>query len=201
MLERRGLARSLKVFLDLLFFLALLASFVVLVIWPLACLAGKEVYDITVPVRIDEDALFSPDRVEGLTLDEPKGELRFSPEGFAPSAAFWLLTVMFSGALVYGLLLLRRILATTADGFPFHPDNPRKLNCLGWIALATALVATISEFLFSRWALSQPQNAGLPVYPSFEIHGEGIICGLLVLVLASIWKQAVQMAEDQSLTV
>lgn len=200
-LERRGLARGLKIFLDVLFFLALLGSFVVLVVWPLSCLAEKEVYDIKVPVRIHESAFFPPDGIEGLTLDETKGELRFSPEGFAPRAAYWLLTVVFSAALIYGLLLLRRILAATGEGFPFHPDNPRNLNQLGWIAFATALVATVSEFLFGRWALAQPLNAELPVYPTFEIHGEGIFCGLLILVLASIWKQAVQMAEDQSLTV
>jgi len=72
---------------------------------------------------------------------------------------------------------------------------------LGWIVLATALVATVSEFSFGWWALSLIQNSDLPIHASFEIHGEGIFSGLLALVLASIWKQAVQMAEDQSLTV
>ena len=200
-LERRGLAKGLKGFLDVLFLLALLASFFILIVWPLACFAGHDVYEITVPVGIDEIAISPPNGVGGLTLDEAKGELRFSPEGFVPSALFWLLTAGFSGALIYGLILVRKILATAADGFPFHPDNPRRLNHLGWIVLATALVATISEFSFGWWALSLIQNSDLPIHASFEIHGEGIFSGLLALVLASIWKQAVQMAEDQSLTV
>ena len=43
--------------------------------------------------------------------------------------------------------------------------------------------------------------ASSPVSPSTEVYGEWILCGLLILVLASIWKQAVRIAEEQSLTV
>ena len=67
--------------------------------------------------------------------------------------------------------------------------------------MATSLFAGMSGFLFGRWTLSLPQHSGLPVSHTFSLDGNGIVFGLLVLVLASIWKQAVQMAEDQSLTV
>jgi hypothetical protein len=200
-LERRGLAKGLKVWLDVFFYLLILAAVVVIILWPILSVAGEDQYKITVPVGISEEALLPPGGVDGVTLDEARAELKFSQSEFGPNAAFWALSVVFAAAAIYGLFLLRRILATTAAGFPFHPENPRRLNHLGWIIVATSFLATVSEFLFGRWALSRLDRANLPLFPTFQVYGEWILCGLLILVLASIWKQAVQMAEEQSLTV
>jgi hypothetical protein len=55
--------------------------------------------------------------------------------------------------------------------------------------------------MMSRWTLARVEVTTVPLSPPMEIHTEWILCGLLVLVLAAIWKEAVQMAEEQSLTV
>ena len=49
-LERRRLAKGLKIWLDIIFYLGLVAGFIVLVLGPIASLTGHEVYEITVPV-------------------------------------------------------------------------------------------------------------------------------------------------------
>ena len=200
-LERRGLAKGLKVWLDIFFYLLLLAGFLVLVLWPILSVAGADEYQISVPVAVSGSALLPTDGIEGLRLRHARGELLFSLPGVLPNVVFWVFSVVLVLAGIYGLVLLRRILKTAAEGFPFHPDNPRRLNHLGWVIVATSLLATVSQFLFGRWALSRLAGADLPFSPSTEIYGEWILCGLLMLVLASIWKQAVRIAEDQSLTV
>jgi len=200
-LERRGLAKGLKVWLDVFFYLLLLAAFLVIVLWPILSVAGEDEYQITVPVAVHESALLPADGIDGLRLRHARGELLFSLPGFLPNAVFWALSVVLVAAAIYGLFLLRKILKTTADGFPFHHDNPRRLNHLGWIIVATSLLSTVSQFLYGRWALSRLDGLDLPVSPSTEVYGEWILCGLLILVLASIWKQAVRIAEEQSLTV
>jgi hypothetical protein len=200
-LERRGLAKGLKIWLDVLFLLLCLAAVALIVVWPALSIAGKEVYEISVPVALDEDALRLPEGAEGLTIDEAQGELKISPGHFGAAAAFWVFSVVFIGAFLYGLWLVRRILATTAEGFPFHPSNPRRLNHLGWVIVVTALGATVSQFVFGRWALARIGSPDLPISSTLNLDQGWLICGLLILVLASVWKQAVQMAEDQSLTV
>ena len=200
-LERRRLAKGLKIWLDVVFLLICLAGVVLIVVWPALSIAGKEVYEITVPVALDENALRLPEGTEGLTIDEAQGELKISPRHFGAAAGFWVFSVVFIGALLYGLWLVRKILATTAEGVPFHPDNPRRLNHLGWVIVATALGATASQFVFGRWALAQLGSPELPISSTWELDQGWLVCGLLILVLASVWKQAVQMAEEQSLTV
>jgi hypothetical protein len=200
-LERRRLAKGLKIWLDIIFYLALVAGFIVLVVGPLASITGHEQYEITVPVALSEEALATGGDEAGPILEDARGELRVSPSQLGPKVAFWILGVLLFGAGIYGLILIRRILATAVEGFPFHPENPRRLNHLGWVIVATSVFAGVSQLAFGRWALSLPEHANLPLSPTWEGPGNWILFGLLILVLASIWKQAVQMAEDQSLTV
>jgi hypothetical protein len=200
-LERRGLARGLRIWLDLLLVILLLAAITVVIIWPVLSWAGHESYQITVPVSIDKDALSPTGEYGGLSLQETRGKLKYLPDTFAPKLVFWFVSVVGVAVLAYGLILLRRLLAETGRGLPFHPDNPRRLNHLGWLIVSTSLAATVAEFLAGRWILSNPELSGLPVSPLLKIDQGWIFVGLLILVLAAIWKEAVRMAEDQSLTV
>lgn len=200
-LERRGLAKGLRVWLDLLLGLVLLAGIAIIVVWPVLVWTGQEVYQVTIPVSIGEEAFSPPETPEGLSLIETRGELKFVPDRFGPKLLYWIVSVLAVTVFLYGILLLRRILATTARGFPFHPSNPRRLNQLGWLIVSTSLLATIGQFWAGKWALSNPRFAELPLSASFQLDQGWLFFGLLVLVLASIWKEAVRMAEDQSLTV
>lgn len=200
-LERRGLAKGLRFWLDFLLALLLVAAIVVIIVWPILSWAGHEAYEITVPVSVDRDALSPPGAHDGWSLAETRGKLKYLPATFAPKLMYWLLSVVGVILLGYGILLLRRVLSTTGRGFPFHPDNPKRLNRLGWLIVSTSLLATVAEFLAGRWALSDPELAGLPLSPLLDLDQGWLFVGLLVLVLAAIWKEAVRTAEDQSLTV
>jgi len=224
-LERRGLAKTLKVFIDILLWIGVLAGVGFTVGWPIAGLTERMGFDLSVPVSIGEETLLpsyslvpspSPEGrgVEGgigatgpsgeaprLTLVKARGELRFSSVKFLPSFLYWCTAVAGFGLLIYGLLLLRRILAATVAGRPFHPENPRRLNRLGWIIVLAGLIGPVIQFFFGAWAINQVEPTRVPIIASPDLQGEWIACGLLVLVLAAIWKEAVRMAEDQSLTV
>ena len=239
-LERRRLAKGLKVWLDILLFLTLLASGLLLVLLPVSSLTGKGDFKLSIPVEIGKGAFqysrslevdrstreistrtleSSPPSPEeggyeanwallettaiapGFTLLRTRGQLRVTPTVMGAGLAFWSLNLFFILALIYGILLLRKILASTVEGFPFHPSNPKRLNQLGWILLGTSFLATVTQFLFGRWALSQLGEAGLPLNPTIEFYEEWLTCGLLVLVLAAIWKEAVRISDEQSLTV
>jgi hypothetical protein len=218
-LERRSLAKGLKVWIDILFFLVVSAGAVFATMWPIAAWAGHGSFDLTIPVSIGESSLLPihPFELapaiptEGLpsgaqesrfgSLVKTRGELRFSTSAFGPALVFWASSVVLFCALAFGLLLLRRILATVVEGRPFHPSNPGRLNHLGWIILASSLILPLIQFLFGVWTLPRDQAAGIPLSASLVVQEEWVFCGLLVLLLAAIWKEAVRIAEEQSLTV
>jgi hypothetical protein len=211
-LERRGLARGLKVFLDILFYLAFAVGVLLAVSLPISTFSNyDEGWDGNFPVAVGEGVLYPELHVgvdettwPGLVnvrVTGARGELRFLhhslPTHLGWAAGFLLLW----GAFLWAVTLLRRILATTAGGHPFDPVNVRRLNLLGWIIVMASVLTSSLEYLASRWVLSRVDVVTVPLSPSLQIHAGWIVCGLLVLVLAGIWRVAVQMTDEQSLTV
>jgi len=211
-LGRRGLARGLKIFLDVLFYLTLVVGIILVVSVPISVFTDyEEGWDLIVPVTVGEQSIFPrsvrlefepqpPPMIEWVRLDG-QGRLHLlhhhTPWALANAVAY-LVTI---GVILWALLLLRRILATTAGGQPFQPDNPRRLNILGWVIVCTALLSSLSQYFVSSWALAKVEVVTLPLSPPVQLNQGWIVCGLLTLVLAAIWKEAVAMAEEQALTV
>lgn len=106
------------------------------------------------------------------------------------------------GILVLWLVwLVRRILVATAKGTPFDPANVRNLTLMGWIVVLAGSVGPVLEHGLVRWILSQVEPTELPLSPPLDFRLGVVFLGLLILVLAAVWREAVSMAEEQSLTV
>lgn len=211
-LKRRGLARGLKIFLDVFFFLILAAAVLTVVAALLSTFTEyDDGWEFEVPVAIGEGAFyprlpleFVQDTTSGFLskgISEGQGKLVLHHYTLPLHLGGTAISLLFYGALLWGITLLRRILATTAGGRPFDPLNPGRLNMLGWIIVCSAVLASLLQFLVSRRVLSRFGDTVVPLSPSLDFNQEWILCGLLVLVLAGIWKEAALMAEEQSLTV
>jgi hypothetical protein len=212
-LHRRGLARGLKIFLDVLFFLTLFVGILLLISIPISAFtAYDEGWDANFPVAVGEGLLYPtlPVQVhetgwpgmENVRVFGARGELRFLHHSLPTHLAVAGIYILYLGVFLWGVTLLRRILAATAGARPFDPLNVRRLNALGWIIVAAAALTSALEFLASRWVLSRLDVVDpVPLSPSVQIHVGWIICGFTVLILAGIWRTAVHMAEDQALTV
>lgn len=212
-LERRGLARGLKISLDVLFYLAMGVGVLLIASLPISAFTDYDQgWDANFPVAVGDGVLYPELRVDvdettwpslqNVRITGARGKLRFLhhslPTHLVGMAGAFLLCW---GLFLWSLGLLRRILTDTARGRPFDPANPRRLNLLGWIILAASIGSSVLEFLSSRWVLSSVEVTTVPLSPSFPIHAGWAVCGLLVLVLAAIWRLAVRMSEEQALTV
>ncbi len=218
-LERRGLAGGLKICLDSLFYLVLAAGMLLAASLTISIVSDyDDGWELRVPVAIGEDGdapLIGPffarlpveivengsPAFENIMIWEGQGKLRFLHYSLALNLGESAGSFLFLGVFLWAITLLLRILATTAGGRPFDPINPRRLNTLGWIILSASVLTSILDYLASRWILSKVDVTTLPLSPPIQTHREWILCGLLVLVLAAIWKEAVRMAAEQALTV
>lgn len=214
-LERRGLAKGLRFLIDIMFFLTVLAAVSTGVLWPIAGIADEAGFDLNIPVSVGERSIIPVHRLEvdpeafqgdlagasNFRLVGTRGELRLQAPGKTYALIFWGVMMAVFYVVVLGLHLLRKILATAAEGRPFDPENVRRLNLLGSVILISAVAITFVEHFIARWVLKGVAFTSVALSPPLQIHEEWIICGLLVLLLAAIWKEAVRMAEEQSLTV
>lgn len=210
--DRRKLARGLKILLDVVFYLILLVGVFLVVSLPVSISSGyRGGWDLIVPVGIGEGSL-SPRLAleiaphpqalfEVARIRDGNGDLHLFHHNLPLHLLNSAVLMLFLAVFLWAISLLRRILATTAGGLPFEPSNPRRLNLLGWIIIAASVLRSVLHYLASRWVLTQVDIVSTPISPVIQSNKEWLVCGLLVLVLAAIWKQAVQMAEEQALTV
>lgn len=210
-LERRGLARGLRIFLDVFIFLILAAAVIRAVGASISAFTDyRDGWVFEVPVAIGEGSFYTRLPVEGSQdtgsgflsrISQGRGNLILYHHSLPLHLGGEAVILLLYGVLLWGIFMLRQILVTTAAGRPFDPLNPTRLNRLGWIILSLSVLASVAQYLASKWVLSRFGPVSIPLAPAIEVHGEWLMCGLLVLVLAAIWSHAVLMAEDQSLTV
>jgi hypothetical protein len=91
---------------------------------------------------------------------------------------------------------LRRIVDTVADGDPFIPDNARRLERMGWLSVATQLIA-IPAGALAGWATYLAHVH----YVDIGISLGGIFLALILFVLARVFRTGAQMRDELEGTV
>lgn len=215
MASRRGfLIKGLRIWLDFILIIAGIALSLLLVLGVATSFEEIDQSDwtVSVPVALGEGALKpilplptpsggAPLATE-VSLVDGRGELRFDTRD----------RLLYLGGIFWGLLggvvawwalfLLRRILRTTEQGDPFNPRNVRDLMWMGWILVLVGAVGPLLERAWVGKVLEQTGPLGIPFSPPrLGVHFDALVGGLLVMVLAGVWKEAAAMAEEQSLTV
>jgi hypothetical protein len=212
--RKRLLIRGLKLWFDLVLLLGTVGLAVVMVLGIATSFEEEDQSDwtVSVPIALGEGQLKPVLSLTSETGEDPvatekrivdgRGELRFDT----------LDNVLYLGSIFYHCLagfialcvvyLLRRILSSTLKGEPFSRANVRDLMLIGWIMVAAGAIGPFLERLFVGWVLPQVEAAVIAIPPPpLGLRVETIITGLLVLVLASVLREAAAMAEEQSLTV
>jgi hypothetical protein len=172
-LERRGLAQGLKVFLGVFFFLILAAGVLSVVALSISTFTDyDDGWEFDVPVAVGEGSFYTrlpsafvQDTTSGFLskgISQAQGKLVLHHYSLPLHLGNTAMVLLFYGALLWGITLLRRILATTAGGRPFDPLNPGRLNTLGWIILLSSALASLLQYVASRWVLSRFEATNRP---------------------------------------
>lgn len=212
--RRRFLIKGLRIWLDFILIISGLAFSLLLVVGIATSFeeADQSDWTVSVPVALGEGVLKPilplsplPGGTPGATemsLVDGRGELRFDTS----DSMLYLggvLSGLLGGAIAWwALFLLRRILRTTERGDPFNRRNVGDLMLIGWILV---LLGSAGPFLERAWVsrvLEQVGPLGLHLsFPPLGVHVDALVGGLLVMVLAGVWREAAGKAEEQSLTV
>lgn len=112
------------------------------------------------------------------------------------------------GIFLYILKLLRDIFNSISHGSPFIRDNARRIRNIGWLMIA-AQVMILFWGAGLLWIFQIPVTipdvqVSVYWYPLVEeVQGalKGIFAGIIVLVIADIYRIGVEMKEERELTV
>lgn len=120
----------------------------------------------------------------------------------APPEAIWGivgLQLLAAAAAVFAFYFFRhlyRIIDTVGEGDPFVPENANRLMAMGWISIASHLLA-IPLNSVSRWLQTYSDR----FHTDFGISLAGLLLALVLFVLARIFREGARMREELEGTV
>lgn len=139
--------------------------------------------------------------VDHAELWSTQGQLVFSPHSSA-AVAGWTIVLIGTLALVLWVIgQLRGIFFTLRRGTPFVPANTARIRRIGWAFIIGELGRLAFTFAASRYAMSTFTADGLRLGHRLDFDVFAIFSGLVILVLAEVFREATRIAEEQSLTV
>ena len=212
--QQKKLTILVKRFLDVLRILFLAVA----VIWPITVLVvGSGIssdpeqrhtdVNFFLNFRIDSEA-----STELATRSGNEGELLLSGRGEVQlnntrSQLSWYLSGAIPEVLLfiflYGLLTMRRLFISLAEGSTFTEENTERTRKIGYVFIGFNIVSPLLQYFGGRIMLQDIafNVPGIHLYPAFEFNIGGLFAGFAIIVLSGVLREAVSMHHEQSLTI
>ena len=215
MLGKKSVASVLKGILDGLIIIICIVWALAIISFGLASLSGKDlehddVVNLRIPYKLEQsgvegEILSLPKNLFGMPLGmEITRELTLNP------TKFWFLLLIFVSitlivaVFIFILLQLRHFLASLTEGKPFIPANARRIRTIGIIIIASELFFKLAMFVGALIIDGAVKIEGTKLAWGkliAEIRLPTIFLGIVVLIIAEIFRLGVGMREDQELTI
>lgn len=210
-LGARSVASILGTVLDVAWYgtLAGIAVFFCLVLYGVAGNVGHmDHVSMDVPIAFSIDLANTPVSAASLGIDAARieraqgtGLLTFPP----PSGAF--VAIVAGGvmamllAVLWVLGQLRAVFRSLRAGQPFTAANARRVRSIGVAVIAGALAQTLLSFFNHHFVSRHFAAPGLRFDVAPEINLAAVLAGLVILVIAEVFRLGARLEEEQSLTV
>jgi hypothetical protein len=139
--------------------------------------------------------------VDRVHLQHVSGSLRFptpSRAFFVGNAVFFLVLLAF----VLGVLgQLRGVFRTLRDGQPFVAANATRIRYIALLVIFGEIALSGIVFFENRYAMTYFSAEGLHFDAWPDVNALTIIHGVIILVIAEVFRAGTRLDEDQSLTV
>lgn len=122
----------------------------------------------------------------------------------SPIATFSMAFIVGLGFVAIGWFFLgklRAIIDTVAQGDPFAPVNATRLEQMGWLALASQLLAIPAAALGIYMAKALESSEHVEITSDVSVDPSGIMLVITLFILARVFKHGAAMREDLEGTV
>ncbi len=157
---------------------------------------------IPVSVAVDQGRIAAPSLgIERAEIQDLRGSLRFPLQRGRLFIVNGLLLMLGIGILLWLTTELQSVLRTVRDGKPFAPSNATRVRRIAWILIVGEFVRATIVYLENSYAASHFTAEGLRFTASADFSVAAIVEGLIILVIAEVFRVGTRLDEDQSLTV
>ncbi len=215
MLGKRSVASVLKVILDGLILVTSVFGVLAIFLLLLAALSGNtgphdEFINLGIPYSLEQTGIKQEIQPLDATLGEMALGMEISRELTLNLTKWWFLiliiifTTLNFAVFLYILLQLRHILASLTEGNPFTLKNAKRIRIIGIVIIGGELLISLVMIGFAMIINASVDIRGFQLIWMkliFEISLPTIFLGIVVLIIAEIFRLGVRMREDQELTI
>ncbi len=205
-LGRASIASLLKVVLDVVWYLMIVFA-VLMVIDALRGLLGDPTetrLDLLVPVALDQESYRVTSTrfaVEVAHFKDVVGILVLSGASRLLVFVWFAVVLLWVGAVLAVIHQLRKIFATLAGGEPFVRATGARIRFIGLVVIVMELGKSALVLGQSFYLKANLSASGLSFRSVPQIDLAVIFLGLVLLVIAEVFRQGAKMREEQRLTV
>lgn len=139
--------------------------------------------------------------VDNAELQALHGALRFQPRRGPLFAAMFVIVIGSLLLLLWVLDQLRGLFRTLRDGRPFAPANATRVRRIAWAIIVGELARSAIVFFENYYAMTHFSAAGLTFEARPHLNGFALINGVIILVIAEVFREGTRLDEDRSLTI
>lgn len=140
-----------------------------------------------------------------LVVQTPSLDLKFTfAQERQPGQAIifsMLVTLLVAGCTYVILMQLHKILATVLEHNPFVADNARRLRIIAYALFAISIFTSLANALSGWWIHEMIQLPGVEAVARLRFDLGQVGVGVLILLLAEVFRLGVAMKEEQDLTI
>ncbi len=208
------LARLVKRFLDLIWFLIIFSMFA----WPIAAtVIGLSIPDDPQQRHTDIEMFAGfkvfPDEPSGLAA-APNSAPEYVLQGNGmvrlnntSSRLAWYLSTAITEVMgfifLFGLAQMRHVFASVLKGESFARENAGRIRKIGYVFLGWHIIYPLLQFFGGQIMLNDIafNVQGVVLYSSFQFNVVGLFAGFAIIVLAGVLREAADIHQEQALTV
>ena len=204
-LGRASISSVLKFTLDVAWYATIVLAIVV-AIDVLGGVAGASAGRLDLEVRFELDpgsyrVVSETYGVEHAFIVDAVGKLVFGSTDVTLLLVYFGLLLVWFGAALAIIYELRQVLRTLVDGEPFVQANAMRIHMIGLVIIFMEVAKVVILTLFSVFVRDNFSVEGftLGVAPRPDLGV--ILVGLVVLVIAAVFRQGTELQEEQEFTV
>ncbi len=157
---------------------------------------------IPVSVTVEQGRIAAPSLgIERAEIQDLRGSLRFPLQRGRLFIFNGLLLMLGIGLLLWLATELQKVLRTVRDGKPFAPSNATRVRRIAWVLMIGEFVRASIVYLENSYAAAHFTAEGLRFVARPDLSVAAIVEGLIILVIAEVFRVGTRLDEDQSLTV
>jgi hypothetical protein len=161
---------------------------------------------MTIPVSFSVDArthrVTAPSLgIENAQIQDVRGSLRFPTRRGAFFFGNAILLIVWLALALYVLGQLRAVFRTLRDGQPFVPANTTRIRWIALVVIVSELARSAIVFFENYYVMTHFAADGLRFDARPDLNGFAIIHGLIILVIAEVFRAGTRLDEEQSLTI